>query len=282
MPGNIRLSQKHEWSNKSADFLPICREDMEKRGWEECDFVFVSGDAYVDHPSFGAALISRLLEAEGYRVGIIAQPGWQDRSAPEASPFAALGKPRLAFLAGAGNLDSMVANYTSAKKPRSTDAYSPGGRAGLRPDRALIKYVEGIRHAYKNIPVIIGGIEASLRRFAHYDYWSDTVRRSVLLDSKADILVYGMGERAILEIARLLASGKVLGEIQNVRGTCIRSREPPRDALMLPSWENPGWPFLRGREILTPWLPITPRPKSHAPQMPTLPEAAPACAPTGP
>jgi len=154
---------------------------MEKRGWDECDFIFVSGDAYVDHPSFAAALICRLLEEEGFRVGIIPQP-----NAP--SRYAVLGRPRFAFLVGAGNLDSMVAHYTAAKKPRSQDAYSPGGRAGLRPDRAILKYVEGVRRTNKNIPVIIGGIEASLRRFAHYDYWSDTVRRSVLLDSKADIL----------------------------------------------------------------------------------------------
>ena len=161
----------------SSEFLPICRSDMEQRGWDACDFIFVSGDAYVDHPSFASALISRLLEAEGFRVGIIAQPAWQNLSKDTPSPYAVLGRPKLAFLVGAGSLDSMVAHYTAAKKPRSEDAYSPGGKAGLRPDRAILKYVEGIRRAYKNIPVIIGGIEASLRRFAHYDYWSDTVRR---------------------------------------------------------------------------------------------------------
>ena len=203
------------------------------RGWEECDFIFVSGDAYVDHPSFAAALICRILEAEGYRVGIIPQPAWQ-----KPAPYTVLGRPRLAFLAGAGNLDSMVAHYTAAKRLRSSDSYSPGGQAGLRPDRALIKYVEGIRQAYKNIPVIIGGIEASLRRFAHYDYWSDTVRRSILLDSKADILVYGMGEKAILEIARRLAMGETIASIQNVRGTCVRGREAPEDAVLLPPYNE--------------------------------------------
>ena len=225
-----------------GNFLPICRADMEKRGWDECDFIFVSGDAYVDHPSFAAALICRVLEAEGFRVGIIPQPVWQPLPTPDSSDhtqfsYTALGRPRLAFLAGAGNMDSMVAHYTAAKKPRSEDAYSPGRKSGLRPDRALLKYVEGIRRAYKNIPVIIGGIEASLRRFAHYDYWSDTIRRSVLLDSKADILVYGMGERAITEIARRLASGETIENIRDVRGTCVRAKGCPMGAIELPAYE---------------------------------------------
>jgi uncharacterized radical SAM protein YgiQ len=229
---------------------------MEKLKWDECDFIFVTGDAYVDHPSFAAALISRVLEDAGFKVGIIPQPAWQNHFSPNdsSSPYAALGRPRLAFLAGAGNLDSMVAHYTAGKKLRSTDAYSPGGKAGLRPDRALLKYVEGMRRTYKNIPIIIGGIEASLRRFAHYDYWSDTVRRSILLDSKADILVYGMGERAILEIARHLDSGEPVAQISDVRGTCVRAaqgggtsggggviagnRELPACVLELPSYET--------------------------------------------
>jgi len=226
---------------------------MDERGWDECDFIFVSGDAYVDHPSFAAALICRLLEAEGYRVGIIAQPDWKvtgynagasislTDNSPTSPPYTALGRPALAFLAGAGNMDSMVSHYTAAKRKRSTDAYSPGGKAGYRPDRALIKYVEGIRNAYKKIPVIIGGMEASLRRFAHYDYWSDTVRRSILLDSKADILVYGMGENAILEIASRLASGENIQSIKNVRGTCIRANRdsiPNFNGLVLPSYES--------------------------------------------
>ena len=214
---------------------------MDERGWDECDFIFVSGDAYVDHPSFAVAMICRVLEAEGFKVGIIPQPSWQN-----SASHAALGRPRLAFLVGAGNLDSMVAHYTAAKKPRSEDAYSPGGRAGLRPDRATLKYVEGIRGAYKNVPVIIGGIEASLRRFAHYDYWSDTVRRSVLLDSKADILVYGMGEKPVLEIAQRLAAGEAIEDIRDVRGTCVRGRERPPEAL-----ELPGYEVVKGRDELS-------------------------------
>jgi uncharacterized radical SAM protein YgiQ len=206
---------------------------MAERGWDCCDFIFVSGDAYVDHPSFAAALIGRVLEDAGFRVGIIPQPDWKDPAA-----YRVLGRPRLAFLVGAGNLDSMAARYTAAKKPRSEDAYSPGGQAGLRPDRALLKYVEGIRAAWKDAPVIIGGIEASLRRFAHYDYWSGKVRRSILLDSKADILVYGMGERPILEIARRLAGGEAIGGIRNVPGTCVRGREaPPGTRRLLPGYE---------------------------------------------
>jgi uncharacterized radical SAM protein YgiQ len=195
---------------------------MGERGWESCDFIFVSGDAYVDHPSFAAALISRFLEAQGFRVGIIPQPDWKIPAS-----YTVLGCPRFAFLVGAGTMDSMVAHYTAARKKRSEDAYSPGGKAGLRPDRATLKYVEGIRAAYKEIPVIIGGIEAGLRRFAHYDYWSDTVRRSIFLDSKADILVYGMGERPILEIARRLARGEPVKDIRDVRGSCVRSQGPP-------------------------------------------------------
>ena len=202
---------------KSHELLPVSRRDMEARGWEACDFIFVSGDGYVDHPSFAAAMVCRTLEAAGYRAGLIPQPDWKDPAS-----FAVLGRPRLAFLAGSGNMDSMVAHYTAAKRKRSEDAYSPGGRAGLRPDRALLVYVEGIRRAFKDTPVIIGGIEASLRRFAHYDYWSGTVRRSVLLDSKADILVYGMGEKPLLEIARRLAAGQAAGNIRDVRGTCVR------------------------------------------------------------
>jgi len=193
---------------------------MDERGWEECDFIFVSGDAYVDHPSFAAALLCRLLEAEGYRVGIIPQPDWKNPSS-----YTVLGRPRLGFLVSAGNMDSMVAHYTAAKRLRSDDAYSPGGKSGRRPDRAALVYVEGIRRAYKNIPVIIGGIEASLRRFAHYDYWSDTVRRSILLDSKADILVYGMGEKPLLRIARRLALGENIADIKDERGTCVRVHE---------------------------------------------------------
>lgn len=203
---------------KSSDrklFLPVSLSDMKERGWNECDFVFVSGDAYVDHPSFAAALLGRLLESHGYKVGIIAQPDWKN-----ADSFRVLGKPRLAFLVSAGAMDSMVSNYTANNKPRSSDAYAHGGEAGHRPDRALITYVAKCREAYKGVPVLIGGIEASLRRTAHYDYWSNKVRRSILLDSKADLLMYGMGEHSIIEIADLLNAGVPAREIRNVRGTC--------------------------------------------------------------
>jgi len=200
-----------------GSLLPVCRRDMDERGWEQCDFIFVSGDAYVDHPSFAAALLCRALEAAGYRAGIIPQPDWK-----KPSSYTVLGRPRLAFLVSAGNMDSMVAHYTAAKRLRSDDAYSPTGKSGFRPDRATLVYVEGIRRAYKDVPVIIGGIEASLRRFAHYDYWSDTVRRSILLDSKADILVYGMGEKPLLNIARRLAAGETIDNITDEKGTCVR------------------------------------------------------------
>jgi uncharacterized radical SAM protein YgiQ len=213
-------------------FLPVSRSDMAERGWEWCDFIFVSGDAYVDHPSFAGAVITRVLEDAGFRVGMIAQPDWR-----RPASYAIMGRPRLGFMVGSGNMDSMVAHYTAARKPRSTDSYSPGGAAGLRPDRALLHYVAGIRTVYKNIPVIIGGLEASLRRFAHYDYWSDTVRRSVLLDSKADILVYGMGEGPVRELARRLAAGEPVTAIKDVPGTCVRVDEPPQDSVRLPDYE---------------------------------------------
>ncbi|MBP2642222.1 MAG: putative radical protein YgiQ [Firmicutes bacterium] len=200
------------------DFLPISKEDMVRRGWDRLDFLIVSGDAYVDHPSFGTAIISRLLEKEGWRVGIIAQPDWRS-----VADFKKLGKPRLAVLVTAGNLDSMLNKFTAAKKYRSNDNYSPGGQAGLRPDRATIVYCNRIREVWKDIPLIIGGIEASLRRFAHYDYWTDSVRRSILIDSRADLLVYGMGERQIKEIASQLAAGIKVQNICSVGGTCYRS-----------------------------------------------------------
>jgi uncharacterized radical SAM protein YgiQ len=220
----------------SAAFLPVSRADMSARGWDSCDFILVSGDAYVDHPSFGAAIISRVLEAEGYTVGIIAQPDWR-----RASAFAVLGKPRLAFLVTAGNLDSMVSRYTANKKPRSEDAYSPGGKAGLRPDRALIAYCNKIREAFPGVSIVIGGIEASLRRLSHYDYWSDTIKKSVLLDAKADILVYGMGERAIRAIARRLADGETPRTLKDIPGTVWRSgreAEIPPGAVILPAHEE--------------------------------------------
>lgn len=198
-----------------ADFLIATQQELIERKINEVDFVFVSGDGYVDHPSFAAALLGRLLESNGYTVAILAQPDWKN---PES--FKIFGRPRLAFLVSAGAMDSMVSNYTANNKPRSEDAYAHGGESGHRPDRAITTYVGAIRQAYKGVNIIIGGIEASLRRFSHYDYWSNTVKRSILLDSKADLLIYGMGEKALLQIASLLASGKSAREIRNVRGTC--------------------------------------------------------------
>ena len=207
---------------------------MDDRGWDELDFLFVSGDAYVDHPSFAAALICRLLERHGYRVGIVAQPDWRDEQS-----ILAMGRPRLGALIGAGNLDSMLSKLTAGRRARREDRYSPGGRTGLRPDRATIVYCQLARRAFGDVPLIVGGIEASLRRFAHYDYWSDALRRSILIDSQADLLVYGMGERQIVEIAGALAAGRHVSTIRDVRGTCWRADadEIPRDAIELPSWE---------------------------------------------
>lgn len=195
-------------------FLPISREDMIKRGWDQLDFLYISGDAYVDHPSFGHAIITRLLESEGYKVGIIPQPDWHN-----SEHLKSLGCPKYGVLIASGVIDSMVNHYTASKKPRSDDQYSPGGKAGFRPDRAVIVYANKVKEVFKDVPVIIGGIEASLRRFAHYDYWDNKVRRSVLLDSRADLLVYGMGEKPILEIADYLRQGVKISDIKNVRGT---------------------------------------------------------------
>ena len=197
-------------------FLPIKKEEMTARGWEAADFVYVTGDAYVDHPSFGPAIICRLLEKHGYKVGIIPQPDWHT-----TKDFDRLGKPRLGFLVSAGNMDSLLNKFTAAKKVRHEDAYSPGGQAGHRPERATIVYCNRLRELYPDVPIIIGGIEASLRRFAHYDYWDDQVRRAILFDAPADLLVYGMGERATREIARRLTTGRLI---------CI-----DRDLLMIPS-----------------------------------------------
>lgn len=217
------------------DFLPVSKKDMEKRGWKQCDFVYISGDAYVDHPSFGMAIITRTLEAFGYKVGVIAQPDWKDdRSIMQ------LGEPRLAFLVSAGNMDSMVNHYTVAGRKRKTDAYTPGGKTGKRPDYAVVVYCNLIRHVYKNTPILIGGIEASLRRMAHYDYWSDSIKRSVLLDSGADILMYGMGERAMIELAEALDAGIDVSDITYVKGTVYRTKKEnvPDTALMLPSFSE--------------------------------------------
>ncbi len=218
-------------------FLPTHPEDLTRCGLApgDLDFIFVSGDAYVDHPSFGPALLGRLLESHGYRVGIIAQPSWES-----PQDFARLGRPRLGFLVSAGNMDSMVANYTVAGKPRRDDAYSPGGVGGRRPDRATLVYCTRIREAFKGVDIVIGGIEASLRRFAHYDFWANKMRRSLLVDSKADLLVYGMGERAMLEIAAELSRGRRAAELTGIAGTVFKCRaeEAPGAALQLPDWDT--------------------------------------------
>lgn len=205
---------------QEKDFLPVSREDMRKRGWDELDFVYVSGDAYVDHPSFGHAIITRLLERYGYKVGIIAQPDWKDDASIQV-----FGMPRLGFLVSAGNMDSMVNHYTVSKKRRRMDAYTPGGVMGKRPDYATVVYCNLIRKVYKKVPIIIGGIEASLRRLAHYDYWSDSLKHSILVDSQADILSYGMGERSILAVAEALESGIAVEDITYVPGTVYKTKD---------------------------------------------------------
>lgn len=216
-------------------FLPICRQDMIDRGWEQVDFVYISGDAYVDHPSFGHAIITRELEAFGYKVGIIAQPDWKDKNS-----IMIYGEPRLGFLVSAGNMDSMVNHYSVSKKRRSKDSFTPGGVMGKRPDYATIVYSNLIRQVYKKTPIILGGIEASLRRMAHYDYWSDKLKRSVLLDSGADLISYGMGERSIIEIAEALDSGIDVKDITFIDGTVcrVKSLDSVYDAVMLPAFED--------------------------------------------
>ena len=217
-------------------FLPISKQDMEERGWWWYDFLIVTGDAYVDHPSFGTAVIGRVLEAEGYRVAVLAQPDWHSSEA-----FLAMGRPKYGVLINSGNLDSMVAHYTAAKKRRSEDAYSPGKKMGLRPDRAVIVYANRAREAFPGLPIVIGGLEASLRRFAHYDYWDDKVRRSVLLDSGADILSYGMGENSMREICRRLKKKEDPRSMTNIRGTAVMvddASQLPENTVMLPSFED--------------------------------------------
>lgn len=217
------------------EFLPISKEDLEKRKIEQLDFIIVSGDAYVDHPSFGTAIIGRTLEAQGFTVGIIAQPNWHD-----CEDFKKLGKPKYGFLVNSGNIDSMVNHYTVTKRTRHEDLYSPGGEAGHRPDRALIVYCNRIREAYKDAAIAIGGIEASLRRFAHYDYWDNKVRRSILVDSKADLLMYGMGEKTVIQIADLLRYGADIKNITTVRGTCYLTKDISniKNAVIVQSFED--------------------------------------------
>ncbi|TLY96572.1 MAG: YgiQ family radical SAM protein, partial [Gammaproteobacteria bacterium] len=223
---------RRHWAERfgTAPFLPMSRAEMDILGWDSCDVIIVSGDAYVDHPSFGMAIIGRVLEAQGFRVGIIAQPDWHS-----ADAFAALGPPNLFFGITAGNMDSMVNRYTADRRVRSDDAYTPGGVAGKRPDRSVIVYAQRAREAFGEVPIVIGGIEASLRRIAHFDYWSEKVRRSVLLDAKADLLVYGNGERQICELAHRLAGGESIHDITDVRGTVFARRGMPADWIEIDS-----------------------------------------------
>ncbi len=216
--------------------LPMSMAEAQQRGWEELDIVFVTGDAYIDHPSFAMAILGRVLEAAGFRVGLVSQPDWHS-----CDPWRRFGRPRLFFAISAGNMDSMINHYTASRKVRNDDAYSPGGRIGMRPDRATLAYCQRAREAYKGVPVIAGGVEASLRRLAHYDYWSDKVRRSILLDSKADLVVFGMGEDSIVQIARRLQNGETVKQLRDMRGVAYAmgaSETPPDDAVVLPSYED--------------------------------------------
>ncbi len=236
VPQPLFAYRKH-WAHRFgiAPFLPTTRDEMDALGWDQCDVVLVTGDAYVDHPSFGMAIIGRLLEAHGFRVGILSQPDWRS-----AEPFRALGAPALFWGVTGGNMDSMVNRYTSDRKIRRDDAYSPDARGDTRPDRAVIVYAQRCREAFADVPLVVGGIEASLRRIAHYDYWSDKVRRSVLIDSKADLLVYGNGERAIVEIAHRLASGTPIDQIRDVRGTAFVGARPGYTEIDSTSLDTPG------------------------------------------
>jgi uncharacterized radical SAM protein YgiQ len=226
-----------DWGPVMNDFLPVSRSGLRRRGWDRLDVILITGDAYVDHPAFGAALIGRVLEAHGYRVGIIAQPDWRT-----TDDFKRLGRPRLFFGITSGNVDSMVANYTANKRLRRRDDFTPGGRTGMRPDRALIVYANRVRQAFKQIPVVIGGIEASLRRLAHYDYWDNRVRRSILFDARADMLVYGMGEAQVLEIARRLSAGEAIGGLDHIPGTAVIRRQTDflGEFVTLPAYESVG------------------------------------------
>ncbi|NNM81516.1 MAG: YgiQ family radical SAM protein [Burkholderiales bacterium] len=249
------FSYRPYWAKRFgiAPHLPTSREEMNSLGWDSCDIVLVTGDAYVDHPSFGMALIGRLLEAQGFRVGILSQPAWKD-----ASDFMRLGRPNLFFGVTGGNMDSMVNRYTSDKKIRSNDAYTPDGRADCRPDRSVLVYAQRCREAYADVPIVLGGIEASLRRIAHYDYWSDKVRRSVLVDAKADLLVFGNGERQVVEIAHRLAKGEKIGELTEIRGTAYLLKDIPE-----------GWSMVDSSEIDTPGE-LSPHPDPYAEQSPCI------------
>src|SRR5262245_28572296 len=217
-------SYRKYWAERfgTAPFLPMSRVEMDELGWDRCDVIIVTGDAYVDHPSFGMAIVGRVLEAQGFRVGIIAQPDWHS-----AEPFKALGRPNLFFGITAGNMDSMVNRYTADRRIRSDDAYTPGGQGGSRPDRSVIVYSQRAREAYKDVSIVVGGIEASLRRIAHFDYWSEKVRRSIVLDAKADLLVYGNAERQMCEVAHRMAGGERIEAITDIRGTAFPRRATP-------------------------------------------------------
>ena len=216
--------------------LPMSMAEAKARGWDELDVVFVTGDAYIDHPSFAMSILGRVLEAAGFRVGIVSQPDWHS-----CEPWTIFGRPKLFFGISAGNMDSMINHYTANKKVRNDDAYSPGGKIGLRPDRATLAYCQRAREAYKGVPVIAGGVEASLRRLAHYDYWSDKVRRSILLDSKADLVAFGMGENSIVEMARRLQNGETVKDLRDMRGVAFAlgaSEALPTDAIELPTYDE--------------------------------------------
>src|SRR5437762_4021723 len=224
------------WTRRLSEPLPVTMDEAKARGWDEVDVVIVTGDAYIDHPSFAMAILGRVLEAAGFRVGIVSQPDWR-----KVDDWRRFGRPRLFFGISAGNMDSMINHYTANKKVRNADAYSPGGRISLRPDRATLSYCQRAREAYPGVPVIAGGVEASLRRLAHYDYWADKVRRSILLDCKADLLVFGMGEEAILEIAQRLQAGETVKLLRDMRGMAYAlgaSEKVPEDSLVLPNYED--------------------------------------------
>ncbi len=240
-----------------APFLPMSREEMDALGWDSCDIIIVTGDAYVDHPSFGMAVIGRVLEAQGFRVGIIAQPEWDS-----AEPFKVLGKPNLYFGIAAGNMDSMINRYTADRKRRNDDAYTPGNVGGKRPDRAVIVYSQRVREAYKDVPIVIGSIEASLRRIAHYDYWSDKIRRSVLLDSRADLLLYGNAERAIVDLTHRLAAGEPIHQIRDLRGTAFVRKRVPDD-----------WQVIDSSDV-DPVGPVEPHPDPYAMESPATCDTA--------
>ncbi len=260
------FGRRKYWAQRfgSAPFLPMSRAEMDELGWDSCDIIVVTGDAYVDHPSFGMAIVGRLLEAQGFRVGIIAQPDWRS-----AEPFAVLGAPNLFFGVTAGNMDSMVNRYTSDRRVRSDDAYTPDGAGGCRPDRAVIVYAQRVREAFPESALVVGGIEASLRRIAHFDYWSEKVRRSVLLDSRADLLVYGNGERAIVEIAHRLGGGETIAQLDDIRGTAFTRRRVPS-----------GWVEIDSTSIDTPG-PVAPMPDPYAmeSEIRAISDAAPAAEP---